>query len=272
MIDRVLEVKGNAWYRNVLSNTFGFGQHVGIEVPGESAGLLPRIGKRHPNGTLEWSLPTPYSLMIGHNILVTSVQLLRAYAILANGGYFVKPTLVRKIVRESTSGQKELIWEKNAQEIYPKVLSDKIVNRVKHAMKFTTKLGGTGRLGDIPGYSEAGKTGTSEKIVDGKYSYDRYFSTFIGYAPVESSRVVILVSINEPEKKYIPGIGKNHNASVCCAPVFRELGRRVLEYLEVEPDDPHGYPYGDPRRNREKADWYQETQALRNLYQEWNGS
>ncbi len=270
LIDRMLPQMGEAWYRQQLVDVFGFSSKTEIEVPGESYGLVPTPGKRHPNGKLEWSLPTPYSLAIGHNILVSSVQLLRAYAPFANGGYLVNPFLVEKAVRENVNGSIEIVWQRT--ESPPSyVLEPEVVERVREAMRYTTKFGGTARFGDIPGYTEMGKTGTSEKIVEGKYSKDRYFSTFIGIAPATKPKFILLVSVDEPEKKYIPGVGKNHNASVCCAPVFREIGRRALEYLEVPPDDPFGYPYGDPRRDRKKADWYKENEALRALYQEWNG-
>ncbi len=272
LIEKLIETKGDEWYRSQLIDVFSFGTKTGIELPGESGGRVPKPGRRHQNGALEWSAPTPYSLAIGHNILITSIQLVKAYAMIANGGYDVKPTLVQKFVQESPSGEKKLIWE-NKDFLENKLLiNPEIIKKVKHAMKFTTKLGGTARFADIPGYTELGKTGTSEKIVDGTYSKDRYFSTFIGMAPAENSAFVLLVAINEPEKKYLPGLGKNHNAGVCCAPVFREIGKRVLEYLEVPPDDPYGYPYGDPRRDRKKADWYSENEKLKELYQEWNGS
>lgn len=272
LVEEIINTKGDEWYRDKLMNIFSFGQRSGIEVPGESYGRVPKPGRKHKNGTLEWSLPTPYSLAIGHNILITSIQLIKAYATIANGGYAVKPTLVRKLMQETPSGEKKIIWENTSLPKSHQLIHSDIIKRVKRSMKFTTKVGGTARFGDIPGYSEIGKTGTSEKIVNGVYSKERYFSTFVGMAPADQSAFVLLVSMNEPEKKYLPGIGKNHNAGVCCAPVFREIGRRVLEYLEVPPDDPFGYPYGDPRRDRKKADWYLENEQLRSLYQKWNGS
>ena len=89
LIQRVVDRLGNDWYRQILWQVFGFGQKTGIELPGESAGVLPMPGKLHPNGALEWSVPTPFSMAIGHNVQITSVQLLRAYACFANGGRLV---------------------------------------------------------------------------------------------------------------------------------------------------------------------------------------
>jgi cell division protein FtsI (penicillin-binding protein 3) len=138
------------------------------------------------------------------------------------------------------------------------------------AMKFVTKPGGSASKADIFGYTEAGKTATSEKIVNGTYSKKCNISTFIGFAPVKEAQFVLLVAIDEPEFKYIPGVGKNQLGGNCAAPAFREIGLRTLHYLGVEPDDPYGYPVGDPRRDAMKADWVKETQQLKELYEQWN--
>ena len=100
LVRRIIDAMGEKWYRKVLHESFGFGEKTGIELPGESCGLLPTPGKMHPNGALEWSAPTPYSMAMGHNILATSLQVIRSYGVLANGGFEVKPTLVRKICKK----------------------------------------------------------------------------------------------------------------------------------------------------------------------------
>jgi cell division protein FtsI (penicillin-binding protein 3) len=267
LVDRIIKSLGNEWYRLQLEEVFGFGQRTLIELPGEVKGLLPRIGKRHPSGALEWSTPTPYSLAMGHNIQATSLQILRAYAIIANGGFKVQPTIVKKIIKNH-----EVIldntWNLTTKE---RVLDADIVMAVTEAMKYTTKTGGTARKANIWGYSECGKTGTAEKIVDGCYSKTNFFSSFIGFAPAKSPKFVLLVAIDEPEPIFIPGIGKNSQGGTCAAPIFREIGKRTLEYLGVPPDDEYGYPVGDPRYNADKADWIKETETLSNLYETWNG-
>ena len=102
LIGRLIDHMGDRWYRNALEETFGFGMKTNIELPAESPGLVPTPGKLHPNGKLEWSLPTPYSMAFGHNILINSIQMVRAYAVIANGGYLVQPHIVRKIVRKKS--------------------------------------------------------------------------------------------------------------------------------------------------------------------------
>lgn len=263
MMQRLTDTMGERWIRDALE-TFGFGKKSGIELPAEIAGKVPTPGKIHPNGTLEWSAPTPYSLGMGHNILVNSIQVIRAYAMIANGGKWVHPHLVRKIVGEGGI----LLERKNLEG--KQFLSENVTKPLMRAMKFTTKEGGTSKRADIMAYSEAGKSGTSEKIVGGAYSTERYFSSFVGFAPANHPRFVLMVVIDEPEKRIIPGVGKMHHGGVCAAPVFREIATRSLRYLGVEPDDPYGFLPGDPRRDSKKADWLCETEALKKLYEEWN--
>ena len=262
LVQRLVEAMGETWYRNALAD-FGFGQKTGIELPAEQTGFLPTPGKVYPNGKLEWSVPTPFSLAIGYNLLVNGLQLVRAYSMLANGGSLPQAHLVRKIV-------------KNEDPIFThklscrQILTPSITEPIIRAMKYTTKLGGTGKAADIMGYTEAGKSGTAEKIQDGVYAKDHHISSFIGFAPAHSPRFVLLVSIDDPEVRYLPGIGKQQMGGTCAAPVFREIASRALQYLGVAPDDPYGYPVGDPRRDADRADWMQELKNLQALYDEWN--
>ena len=83
-------------------------------------------------------------------------------------------------------------------------------------------------------------------------------------------RFVLMVVIDEPEAKFIPGIGKNQMGGNCAAPAFAAIGKRTLEYLGETPDDPFGFPVGDPRRDVEKAIWIKEAKALTELYESWN--
>lgn len=274
LVQRIVDTLGEKWYRNALQEIFGFGIKTGIELPSESPGVLPTPGKLHPNGKMEWSTPTPFSIAFGHNILVNSLQMLRSYAVIANGGYEVRPTLVRKVVRQKRDGASEVLVDNTGPERVKesrRLLEPGIVEEVVKCMKYVTKPGGTASKGDIYGYTEAGKTATSEKIVGGTYSKKDHISTFIGFAPAKDPRFVLLIAVDEPEFKYIPGVGKNQHGGNCCAPAFREIGLRTLQYLGVEPDDPYGYPVGDPRRDESKADWIKETKALKELYKQWNG-
>ncbi len=278
VIDKVVQTLGNDWYRQALVETFGFGQRTGIELPGEAIGLVPSPGKIHPNGALEWSLPTPYSLAMGHNILATSLQMLRAYAVFANGGVLVQPTLVSKVVKTHGNGEQEVLMDHLCEERmnqFPKVLNRELIHEVVKGIKFVTKPGGSASLADIYGYSEAGKTGTAEKVINGVYSKKIHITSFIGFAPASfdpkiPTRFVLIVSIDEPEFRILENGVRAHMGGRCSAPIFREIARRTLEYLGEEPDDPFGYPSGDPRYNPEKADWMKEVRELKQLYDQWN--
>ena len=273
MVHRVIDALGNDWYRNALQNIFGYGVKTGIELSSETAGLLPTPGKKHPNGALEWSVPTPFSLSFGHNLLVNSLQMLRSYAILCNGGFDVTPTLIKKIIQTQPDGSYKVIRDNVGKEKvqgYKRLLDQSISDEITQVMKYVTKPGGSAPKADIYGYTEGGKTATSEKIVNGVYSRTNHISTFIGFAPAKNPRFVMLIAIDEPEHKFIPGVGKNHMGGACAAPAFGEIGSRTLQYLGVEPDDPYGYAPGDPRRDPEKADWVKDSERLQKIYLDWN--
>ncbi len=270
---RMIETLGDNWYRSALEKTFGFGQKTLIELPGENPGLLPTPGKLHPNGKLEWSVPTPYSLCMGHNILVNSIQMVRAFAAIANGGLLVQPHLVRKIIRKGTKGgEPEVLLDRTGAHAYgaKRVFSPEIAETITRGLKYVTKEGGTSKLADLYGYTQAGKSGTAEKIIAGIYSKQHNVSSFVGFAPAKNPRFVLLVSVDDPERRLVPGVGRHQMGGVCASPIFREIATRSLQYLGVEPDDPYGYPPGDPRRDSEKADWTKEIRELKLLYQKWN--
>lgn len=273
LVERIIARLGNEWYRKQLVETFGFGQKTHIELPAESGGVVPTPGKLHPNGALEWSVPTPFSMAFGHNLQASSLQLLRACAVFANGGYLVQPTLVRKIVKKDHLGVEHVILDNTLEErvqAFPVVLDSDIVEQVVNAMRYVTKPGGTATKADIPGYTEAGKTSTAKKILNGAYQEKLYVANFTGFAPVNNPAFVLVVTMDEPEYGYIPGVGKRHNGGNCTGEVFREIGKRTLEYLGIPPDDPYGYPYGDPRRNNDKTEWMAETKLLQEMYDKWN--
>lgn len=265
IMSRIVEKMGDLWLKEKLEY-LGFGEKTGVEFPAEASGLVPTPGKLHPNGTLEWSKPTPYSLAIGHNLLVNSLQMSVCYSMICNGGYKVSPTLIKKIVKNKDD--KEVVIPKPEKSLLVKVLTEDMANRLKKSLKFVTKPGGSARLGEVIGYTEAGKTGTSEKIIDGEYSHEKYISSFIGFAPVEDTKFVLMVVMDEPEKKWIPGVGTNHLGGVCSAPVFSKIAERTLHYLGVAPDDP--FSYSKKNIKGKKADMTDEIEELKNIYLKWN--
>ncbi len=273
LMEKINERLGPQFIRENLTDTFGFGSKTYLELPAESSGVVPTPGKKHPNGKDEWSISTPCSLGFGHNIQVTSLQMLRAYAIFINGGYLVQPTIIRKIVNCNEDGSQSIFLDNTKPERisqFPHVLEKEYCEEMVNCLKYSTKIGGTARRGDVPGYSEAGKTSTAKKIVNGAYSETIYCPSFVGFTPTKNPAFILMVTLDEPEYGYVQGIGLKHHGGTCCAPIFREIAKRSLAYMGIAPDDPYGYPVGDPRRDADKADWAKEIRELKEMYEKWN--
>ncbi|SPN73554.1 Penicillin-binding protein 2,peptidoglycan synthase FtsI,Membrane carboxypeptidase/penicillin-binding protein,stage V sporulation protein D,Penicillin binding protein transpeptidase domain [Chlamydia serpentis] len=255
LADRIVQSLGVSWYQQKLL-ALGFGKKTGVELPSEASGLVPSPNRFHINGAPEWSLSTPYSLAMGYNVLATGVQMVQAYAILANGGYAVRPTLIKKIV--SPSGEEQSFFPKERKRIF----SEEITKEVVRAMRFTTVPGGSGFRAAPKHHSSAGKTGTTEKMIHGRYDKHRHIASFIGFTPVENfgqncPPLVMLVSIDDPEYGVRADGTKNYMGGRCAAPVFSRVADRTLVYL------------GIPRDNKTR-NYNQEATELRKLYEEWN--
>lgn len=195
---------------------FGFGSKTGIDLPGEASGIMSPPKNW---GTLQMS-----TIAFGQGISVTPVQIVTAYSAIANGGYLMKPFVVKKIVDSKGS----LVKENNPQ-IVRKVLSETNARKVVEMLKLVVGPGGTGTAAQVEEYGTAGKTGTAQKVQEGKAGYadGKFVGSFVGIAPADDPRITVLVSINEPKG--------NHFGGVVAAPVFREIVRQVLPYLRIPP-------------------------------------
>ncbi len=196
---------------------FGFGRRAGIPLAAESPGLL--------RPTHEWSGYSMTSLPMGQEISVTPLQLGLAYCALANGGTLMEPRLVARLI--DANGR---VIETFPPEAVERVIPEQVARQITSAMKAVVTAEGTARQADIPGYTEAGKTGTAEKIINGRYSDTVYDSAFVGYAPADNPEVVILVVLYGTTRP-------NHYGGKVAGPVFAQIGRDVLQYLEVPPDE-----------------------------------
>jgi cell division protein FtsI (penicillin-binding protein 3) len=256
VIQRLIERLGSGWYYNALKDLVGVGIPTNVEYPIESKGMLPVPGALNSNGSLQWSLPTPYSLAMGYNLQMNSLQLVKAYALLANGGYEVSPTFIQ----ESSNSIKKKVRR----------LDSSVVERVIQSLKYVTKTAGALKKGDVPGYTEVGKTGTVRKLIDGKYSKRHYFSSFVGFCPAKEARFVLYVGIDEPSTEYVPGWGHLYYGGNNASPVFREISKQTLKYLGVPQDDPYGDFENPVVYDPMNADWYSEAKELQKLYEQWN--
>jgi len=272
LADRIIETMGPQWYYETLQTMFGIGKKTGVELGGESPGFLPKPYSLTSSGKLAWSQATPYSLAIGYNFQTTALQMTRAFCAIATKGILPTLTLVRRIIQKTKNTQNILVdnTKKERIEQFPRVLHPDDCQEIIYALKFATKPGGGGYKANIFGYTQAGKTGTSMKLINGQYSHRHHYSRFIGFAPASSPSFVLFVGLDEPKPGFIPGIGLNHRGGQCAAPIFREIATRTLAFLSVPMDDPLGFSRDDPRGAPENADWYQEVEALNKLYKKWN--
>ncbi len=197
---------------------FGFGQKTGVELEGETAGLL-----QDPKGWSALSLPT---MAFGQEIGVTVLQMARAYAAVANGGTLPNLHLVDGVKRSGSDAFRSIDRPAPAR-----VLSEGTARQMRRLLAEVVEMG-TGKSAAIPGYTAAGKTGTAQKALPNGagYSKERYVASFIGFAPAEEPRVVIAVVVDEPK-------GQTYGGSVA-APVFSRIGAEVLRILKVPPRRP----------------------------------
>ena len=208
---------GNARLASYIE-AFGFGRRTGIELPAESRGILSPIS--------EWTPSSIGSIPMGHEIGVTAVQAVAAFACIANGGEWVRPFLVKRVT--STSG--ELLEEPVTER--RRVVSEATAATLG-AMLEGVVVRGTGTQAQIAGYRAAGKTGTAQKVDEaaGRYSQTRYVASFAGFAPVKNPEIACIVSLDEPQGVHLGG--------ETAAPVFANVVAEILHILGVPPEDYH---------------------------------
>lgn len=193
---------------------FGFGDKTGIDFPGEARGIL--------RDTDEWSGTSLAALSIGQEIGTTPLQILRAYAAIANGGLLMKPYVVSDIISPSGDVIKRIIPEAERR-----VVSRETASTVKDILKTVVEEGGTATEAYIQGNLVAGKTGTAQ-IFDnkkGRYYRSKFVSSFVGFVPADDPKLALIVVVYEPQKHIYGG--------VVAAPVFKKIVENTFAYLDV---------------------------------------
>lgn len=204
--------------------SFGFGQLTGIELPGESRGLLRR--------TENWTPVSVGSISMGQEIGVTQVQLASAFSAIANGGLLYPARIVRELRKDG--------MEQPVEKPLPRRVISPVTAATMRRMFEAVILEGTGNLAQLEGYTAAGKTGTAQKIdpATGRYSLTEYIASFAGFAPLNNPAVTVLVSLDSPRGQY-------HGGDVA-APIFKRVTEQALAYLDV----PHDVPITPARRQQ----------------------
>lgn len=194
---------------------FGFGERTGIDLLGEQAGLIPQ----NPDTMKEVRLAT---ISYGQGIAVTPIQLITAISAVANGGNLMEPRLVDRLIDKDGN-----VIHQFQPKIRRKVIS-KETSKTLLAILETVVSEGTGKNAYVPGYRVAGKTGTAQKVIDGRYAQGKYISSFAAIAPADNPKIAVLVIIDEPSNGAYYG-------GMIAAPVAGEIVEDTLRYLNVEP-------------------------------------
>jgi cell division protein FtsI (penicillin-binding protein 3) len=205
---------------------FGYGHTTGLGFPGEAAGLVAPAD--------EWWGTSMGTIPIGQGIAVTPLQMAAVYGIVANGGVWVQPRIVRATV--GPDGRRTEAPPPETRRVVSATTADLITRMLAYAVEV-----GTGTEAEIPGYWVAGKTGTARKpLTDARGYSDEYVASFIGFAPASRPAVVVAAVLDEPATVF---------GGVAAAPLFREVARFALAKLRAAParrppPPPHAIPTG----------------------------
>ena len=197
---------------------FGFGQKTDIDLPGEDPGIVRPLAK--------WDGYSVARVPFGHEIMVTAMQIIRAYCILASNGRAIQPYLVKAVV--DNNGNRVKMQQPIATGNY--IIKPSVAKWMVTQPLVDVVNDGTGKKAALEKWQVWGKTGTANiaKANEPGYDEDNYVASFAGGAPAENPAVVVLVSIRRPNKK----LGKGYTGGTVAAPVAKEILSKTLNYLE----------------------------------------
>ena len=197
----------------------GFGKPTGIDLPAEVGGMLRPVA--------DWSRINLLTTSFGQGIAVTPLQMVRAFAAIANGGQLVKPYVGMR----ATSPGGDTLWE-HQPNVVRRIMKPETARMVTAILEHAVEEGGTGTRAQIKGVRVAGKTGTSQKVEPGtgRYSPDARVASFVGFLPADAPRLVIMVMVDEPQTSKYGGM--------VAAPIFQAIGAAAMERLGLIPSQP----------------------------------
>ncbi len=198
-----------------ILHDFGFGDRTGIDLPGESRGIV----QARP-----WSDILLANVGFGHGVAVTPLQIANAYAAIANGGTLHKPYIV-KAIRDAESQE---ITDTKPTAIR-QVMSAEAAAKMRLMLAGVTSGDGTGLAARVPGFPVAGKTGTAQKVMPGGKGYMKggYIASFAGFLPANDPKFVIYIAVDHPRKEY-------YGAAVA-APVFSRIAKFAVRRAGLSP-------------------------------------
>lgn len=217
-VAKVAHNLGKARYHRYIRR-FGFGRKTGIDLPGEVSGSV------RPHR--QWYAIDLAAASFGQSIAVTPMQMVMAFSAIANGGLLLKPYVVERV-----SGEDGQVLLRNGRKVVRRVVSRATARTVADMLKGVVAEGGTGAGAALAGFQAAGKTGTSQKAdtVNGGYSKTRRVASFVGFAPADRPRFVLLTLVDEPTTSVYGG--------VVAAPLFRRIAGPALHAMGAAPSRP----------------------------------
>ena len=214
-----LMMGGDKFYEYV--RRFGFGERLGIELPGEIPGLV------HPPA--RWDKLTITRMPMGHSVAVTPLQITMGMSVIANGGHLMAPRIVQSVEKENGE-----IAMKKEPIVMREVVPAKTAHFVAEALIGVTQPGGTAAFARVNGFQVAGKTGTAQKVSPhGGYAAGKYVVSFVGFMPAEDPKFVLLVMVDDAK------IASNLNyGGLVAAPIFSRIAERAARHLDLTPTMP----------------------------------
>jgi cell division protein FtsI/penicillin-binding protein 2 len=199
---------------------FGLGAFTGIPLPHEAS------AKNFVRPADKWGKYSIAQIPMGQGVAVTRLQMALAVGALANGGVLMRPMLVKRL--EDSSGN---VVERYEPQSVRRVVTEQTAKEMVEALKTVVSKDGTAPLAAITNYVVAGKTGTAQKVVDGKYANDRFVVSFIGFFPADDPQVCISIVMDSPKE------GGKAFGGALCGPVFHYVAQRCASYLNIPPDE-----------------------------------
>lgn len=211
---KIAQKVGAKKYRKLLED-FGFGKKMDLPFGSESKGILQE---------LPWNDHLLSTTAFGHGISVTPLQLVMAYTAIANGGWLLKPLLVKKIYNDMGSEEVEYTPVK-----VKRVLSESDASMLKLMLMSATAKEATGFSARVKGFPVAGKTGTAQKVdlVKGGYQKSAYIASFAGFVPANEPKYVIYIAVDNPRKDYY--------GSQVAAPIFSKVASYLVRKEGLQP-------------------------------------
>lgn len=198
---------------------FGLGAFTGIPLPHEAS------AKNFVRPASQWGKYSIVQIPMGQGVAVTRLQMAMAIGAIANGGVLMHPMLVKCL--EDSDGN---IVQRYEPQSVRRVVTEATAKEMTEALKKIVSKDGTAEFAAITNYVVAGKTGTAQKVVDGKYSSDRFVVSFIGYFPADHPEICISIVMDSPKE------GGRAFGGALCGPIFSEIGKRCASYLNIPPD------------------------------------